>query len=91
MRKLILPATAAALLLAVGAAEASTATGEVDTINMRKHVITLFNGQTYVLDKSVKLAGIAPRHDVSITYKMVGGKRVATKVDWVFPTPEGGW
>lgn len=81
MRKLILPALAIALMAAApGAFAAETANGAIKTIDAKGHMLTLDNGDQFVLDKKVSTKNLKTGQKVAVTYNMKDGKMMATKV-----------
>jgi hypothetical protein len=87
--RIIYPLAIAALALGfAGTAEASQkAVGEIQSIG--PHSITLFDGATYELAKSVDRSALKPDWDYDITYDMVKGHRVATNVSERPQSPQG--
>jgi Protein of unknown function (DUF1344) len=83
MRALIVPAAALATLFAVSAAQAAQTSGEVESINMKSRTISLWDGKTYSVAKTVNLADVAPGLVVDITYGMKGRHLIAEDVSVV--------
>jgi hypothetical protein len=81
---------ATAVIFAVGgAAQASeaTTTGEIQAIG--PHSITLFDGKTYELARSVDTSKIKRDWDYDITYVVAHGRRLATSVSAHPEWPQG--
>jgi Cu/Ag efflux protein CusF len=89
MRKLMIAASAAALLGLVSAASAAEVTGTVSAVDEANHTITLDSGQTFTIANASKTeqttqadaAGSFKAGDkVKITYDETGGKLTATQI-----------
>jgi Cu/Ag efflux protein CusF len=90
MRKLMIAASAAALLGLVSAASAAEVTGTVSAVDEANHTITLDSGQTFQIanaqstndaSKSDAVASNFKTGDkVTITYDETGGKLTATQI-----------
>ena len=82
MRKLLVPAAAAAVLATSAAAFAAThnASGTVKEFDSKGMTLTLDNGTKYMLPKSFKDPGLKAGEKVSIAWDTKGGNKVAEKV-----------
>lgn len=83
MRKLLVPAAAAALLatsaLSFAAAE-QHATGTVKAYDAKAQTLTLADGSVYMLPKTFKNPGLKAGEKVSINWEMKGSSKTADKV-----------
>jgi hypothetical protein len=75
----IVAAMGATSALAAGMTE--KATGTIKSVDQSKHELTLQNGSTFNVDKSVNLASMMPGQKVSVTYTKSGKMMDATQVD----------
>ena len=81
MRKLMIAASAAALLAASSlAALAAEATGAIVSVDLAAHTVTLDDGKTYVLPKNFDLASLKAGAKVTITVDDADGKTI-TRVE----------
>lgn len=90
MRKLMIAASAAALLAGVSVASAAEVTGTISAVDDSSHTITLDSGQTFALanaDAQSKTSGqsavassFKAGDKVKIVYDEVDGKLTATQV-----------
>jgi Cu/Ag efflux protein CusF len=87
MRKLMIAASAAALLGLVSAASAAEVTGTVSAVDEANHTITLDSGQTFQVanakndaTKSDAAASFKAGDKVTIVYDEVEGKLTATQI-----------
>jgi Cu/Ag efflux protein CusF len=71
---------AAAILGAANLAYAAEATGTIKSIDMSKHEVTLNNGSTYDVAKSVKLDGLKVGEEVRLTYSQSGKAMEVTAI-----------
>ena len=67
MRIMLTALAAAAILGAANMAYAAEATGTIKSIDMSKHTVTLDNGSTFDLAKSVKLDGMKVGEKITLT------------------------
>ena len=58
----------------------SDVTGTIDRISMKTHRIVLDNGQTYVLQKEVKMIGFKKGEKVTIGFEVQKGQNVGNKM-----------
>ena len=81
MRKLMVAASAAALLAAsTFAAFAAEATGAIKSIDMTAKTVTLEDGKVYVLPTNFDTASIKVGDKVKINFDEADGKMTATEV-----------
>jgi Cu/Ag efflux protein CusF len=82
MRKLMIAASAAALLATVSMATAADVTGTIKSIDPSAGTVTLDNGQTFNLASNLKsqAANWKVGDKVKITYEGSGGSMSATAV-----------
>ncbi len=82
MRKLLVPAAAAALLAtsALTFAAAQHATGTVKAYDAKAQSLTLADGTTYMLPKTFKDPGLKAGEKVSINWEMKGSTKSADTV-----------
>jgi len=74
----------AVLFVATGAmAGTTTKSGEVKSIDKTKHELVLSSGDTFELNKSVKVDQIKAGTKVSISYEAKNGKNFASRVTTV--------
>lgn len=75
MRKLVIPAAAAAALLgAISAASAADTSGVIKSIDATKDMVTLDSGLSYMAPSSMKLSDFKVGQKVHITYSGSGAK-----------------
>jgi Cu/Ag efflux protein CusF len=83
MRKLLVPAAAAALLATSALSFAATqqhATGTVKAYDAKAQTLTLADGSVYMLPKTFKNPGLKAGEKVSINWEMKGSNRSADQV-----------
>jgi uncharacterized protein DUF1344 len=82
MRKLMIAASAAALLASVSIATAADVTGTIQAVDPSAGTVTLDNGQTFMLSTTLKkeAANWKPGDKVKVTYTGTGAKMSATAV-----------
>jgi Cu/Ag efflux protein CusF len=80
MRVLIGAATAALILGLAGSAYAADTTGVIKSVDSAKDMVTLDNGSSYDVAKSVKLMGFKAGDKVKITYTQSGKTMDATAI-----------
>lgn len=82
MRKLLVPAAAAAILAtsAIAFAAAQHTDGTVKTFDSKAMSLTLSDGSTYVLPKKFKDPGLKAGEKVSVIWDMSGKNKVAESV-----------
>ena len=80
MRIVLSALAGAAILGAATAAYAAEATGIIKSIDISKHEVTLNNGSTYDVAKSVKLDGLKVGEKVRLTYSQSGKAMEATAI-----------
>jgi hypothetical protein len=80
MKKLMIAASAAALLASVSIGYAAEAQGTISSIDTAAGTVTLDSGQTFTLPASVAAADLKVGSKVTITYDESGGKMNATAV-----------
>ena len=78
MKKLLTALSGAALLLAVGIANAEDAQGTIKEINISEAWVLLEDGTQYVLAEGVAMEELKPADEVTVSYEMKEGKKVAT-------------
>lgn len=83
MRKLLIPAAAAAALATSGFAFAASTmhdTGTVKSLDAKGMMLTLDDGKMFSLPSKFKDSQIKAGDKVTVTYKMSGDKMMASKV-----------
>jgi hypothetical protein len=80
MRKLFTALSGAALLLAVGIANAEDVQGTIKEINISEGWVLLEDGTQYVLAEGVAMEGLKAGDEVTVSYEMKEGENVATAV-----------
>jgi len=81
MKKIAVPALAAMMVMSGSFAWAwSDVTGTIDKINMKSHEITLDNGQTYMLEKSLKMGSLKKGEKVTLSWEEQKGKNMVNKM-----------
>lgn len=82
MRKLLVPAAAAALLATSALTFAATqhTTGTLKTYDAKAQSITLADGSTYMLPKTFKDPGLKAGEKVSVNWEMKGSTKSADTV-----------
>lgn len=80
MRILIGAVVAASAIGLAGAAYAAEATGVIKSIDTAEDMVTLDNGSTYDVAKTVKLSGLTVGEKVTITYTQSGKTMDATAI-----------
>jgi len=81
MRKFAIIAAAGAMVMGSTAAWAwSDVTGTVDKVNTKSHEVVLDNGQTYMLEKNVKMSNLKKGEKVTLSWEEQKGKNVVNKV-----------
>jgi len=72
MRVTIAALIAASLIGVAGAAYAADSTGTIKSLDAAKNLVTLDNGVTYDVAKSVSLSGLKVGEKVKVTYTQSG-------------------
>ena len=83
MRKLLVPAAAAALLATSALSFAATAqhtTGTIKAYDAKAQTLTLADGSVYTLPKVFKNPGLKTGEKVSINWEMKGANRTVDQV-----------
>lgn len=80
MRKLLTALSGLALLLAVGIANAEDAKGIVKEINITEAWVLLEDGTQFALAEGVTMEELKAGDEVTVSYEMKEGKKVATAV-----------
>lgn len=80
MRKLVTALSGLALLLAVGIASAEDAKGIVKEINITEAWVLLEDGTQFVLAEGVTMEELKAGDEVTVSYEMKEGKKIATAV-----------
>ena len=82
MRKLLVPAVAAAILASSAVAFAAThnTTGTVKSFDSKAMTLTLANGTQYMLPKTFKDPGLKAGEKVTIAWDTKGGSKIAEQV-----------
>ena len=80
MRKLLTALSGLALLLAVGIANAEDAKGVVKEINITEAWVLLEDGTQFVLAEGITMEELKAGDEVTVSYEMKEGKKVATAV-----------
>ncbi len=81
MRHKYVPLAALALLAASAVGQAAEQVGTIKSIDIKANAITLTDGTTYALGKTVKIATLKAGEKVKITYDVSGKTMTASKVD----------
>jgi hypothetical protein len=71
---------AAAVVAAITVANAAELSGKIKSIDSAKGTITLSDGMTFVLPKSVKAADLTVGEKVKVTYQAAGKTNAASRV-----------
>jgi Cu/Ag efflux protein CusF len=58
----------------------SDVSGTIDKVDTKTHEVVLDNGQTYMLEKSVKANGLKKGEKVTLSWEEQKGKNVVNKV-----------
>lgn len=82
MRALLVPVTAAAILVSSFAAFAAdtTTSGMVKSFDLKANTLTLDNGTVYTLPTGFKDPGLKVGEKVSVAWNLMNSKHVADKV-----------
>jgi hypothetical protein len=82
MRKLLVPAAAAAILATSAIAFAATqnTTGTVKSFDSKAMTLTLDNGTQYMLPKTFRNPRLKAGEKVTVAWDMKGGSKIAEKV-----------
>jgi uncharacterized Zn ribbon protein len=80
MKKSLAAASALALTLALGLANAAQTEGKIDKVSSDHTWFTLNDGTQFSLAKGVSVKGLKPGTEVKVTYETHEGKNVASKV-----------
>ena len=80
MRMLVGAVLVTALLGAASVAYAADATGKIKTLDMTKDMVTLDNGSSYMVPKSVKLSDFKVGQKVTVSYTQAGDKMDVTSI-----------
>jgi Cu/Ag efflux protein CusF len=81
MKKIAVPALAAMMVMSGSFAWAwSDVSGTIDKINAKSHEITLDNGQTYMLEKSLKMGDLKKGTKVTLSWEEQKGKNMVNKL-----------
>ena len=81
MRKFAIIAAAGAMVMGSNFAWAwSDVTGTVDKVDTKTHEVTLDNGQTYMLEKNIKMGNLKTGEKVTLSWEEQKGKNMVNKV-----------
>lgn len=81
MRNFAIIAAAGAMVMGSSFAWAwSDVTGTVDKVDAKTHEVTLDNGQTYMLEKNVKMGNLKTGEKVTLSWEEQKGKNMVNKV-----------
>lgn len=81
MRRMLAALSAAAMLVSVGFAEAAEEQrGKIKDVDPANMTLTLEDGTTYELAEGVKVIDLQPGQEVTVSYEMKDGKKVADKI-----------
>ena len=58
----------------------SDVSGTIDKVNIKTHEIILDNGQTYFVEKMVKMGGLKKGEKVTLSWEQQKGKNMVNKV-----------
>lgn len=78
MKKLAVTVSALAMALALGSAIAEEAAGKIAKVS--KTWFSLADGSKFSLAKGVSMEGLKPGAQVTVSYEMKDGKKVATQI-----------
>lgn len=82
MRKVAISALAGMVVLGTSsfAFAWSDVTGTIDKLNTKTHQVVLDNGQTYFLEKKVKMGNLKKGEKVTLSWEEQKGKNMVNKV-----------
>lgn len=81
MRKVAVFALAAGFAMSTGMAWAwSDVSGTVDKVNTKNREVTLDNGQTYVIEKKIRMGNLKSGEKVTLSWEAQKGKNMVNKV-----------
>ncbi len=81
MRKVAVFALAAGFAMSTGMAWAwSDVSGTVDKIDTKNREVTLDNGQTYMIEKKIRMGGLKKGEKVTFSWEAQKGKNMVNKV-----------
>lgn len=80
MKKILAGLCAFAFALALGMANAEDAKGIIDQISPDHTWLTLKDGTKFTLTEDVDMEGIKAGEEVTVSYEMKDGQKVATEV-----------
>jgi Cu/Ag efflux protein CusF len=81
MRKLVITAAAFAFVAVATVANAAEVTGSIKAIDTKASTITLSDGKTYQLVKTIKIADLKVGEKVKVIFDTSGKTMTATKVE----------
>ena len=82
MRKVVISAVAGMVVLGSSsfAFAWSDVSGTIDKVNIKTHEVVLDNGQTYFLEKKVKMGNLKKGEKVTLSWEDQKGKNMVNKV-----------
>lgn len=81
MRKVVVFALAASFAMSTGMAWAwSDVSGTIDKINAKNREVVLDNGQTYMIQKTVRMGSLKKGEKVTFSWEQQKGKNMVNKV-----------
>jgi hypothetical protein len=80
MKKLITALSGLALMLVLGTANADEAKGVIKQIDTAVGSLTLADGSQYILSEDVSTEGLQAGDEVTVSYEMISGKKLANEV-----------
>lgn len=80
MRGMILPSLTAIAVIAASGAYAAQASGNIKTMDMKAHTVTLADGKMYELPASYDMSKLKANEKVKVTYSNKGSKHMATAI-----------
>jgi len=81
MRKVAVFALAASFAMSTGMAWAwSDVTGTVDKVDTKNREVTLDNGQSYMIQKTVRMGNLKKGEKVTFSWEAQNGKNMVNKV-----------
>lgn len=81
MRKVALVALTASFAMSTGFAWAwSDVSGTVDKVNSKNREVVLDNGQTYMIQKTIRMGNLKKGAKVTLSWEQQNGKNMVNKV-----------
>jgi len=80
MKRILVPAFAAAAIFVANAAMAAEATGTIKSMDTTAHTVTLADGKVYQVPAAVDMTKLKAGEKVKITYAEAAGKMTASAI-----------